>query len=99
MKKNEFINSATETIKEVIQTMEQRGSEYSDSWGTEGVWLLTKAVLQKYTDVTPTEEMCKAIGLAVFIDQKYSRFIGGYKRDTAIDMVSYIAALANKVTD
>ena len=44
------------------------------------------------------DETCKAIALATFIDQKYSRFAGGYKKDTAIDLVNYIAALADKVS-
>ena len=94
---NEFISSATNTIKEVAQTMQERGVQYSDSWGNESVWLLTKAIIKKYTDVDVDNETCKAIGLAVFIDQKYTRFMGGYKRDTAIDLVPYLAALAEKV--
>jgi hypothetical protein len=94
---NEFITSATTTIKEVAQTMQERGSQYADSWGKDSIWLLTKAIIKKYTDVDVDDETCKAIGLAVFIDQKYSRFIGGYKRDTAIDLVPYLAALAEKV--
>ena len=31
--------------------------------------------------------------LATFCDQKYSRFAGGYKKDTAIDLVPYLGAL------
>jgi len=97
--KNEFIDSATKTIKTVASTMQERGGQYCDSWGDQGVWLLTKAVIKKYTDVDVSEDALKAIGLAVFVDQKYSRFLGGWKKDTAIDMVPYLAALVDKIKD
>ena len=42
-----------------------------------------------------TKEQYKSIALACFIDQKYSRFAGGYKHDTAVDMISYIGALVD----
>jgi hypothetical protein len=94
---NEFISSATATIKEVASTMQERGSQYCDSWGKDGIWLLTKSLIKKYTDVEIDDEAAKAIGLAVFVDQKYSRFLGGYKKDTAVDIIPYLAALVNKV--
>ena len=96
---NEFISSATSTIKEVVSTMQERGSEYCNSWGKESTWLLTKAILKKYTNVEATEDVCKAVGLAVFVDQKYSRLLGGYKKDTALDLIPYIAALISKVDE
>jgi hypothetical protein len=94
---NEFIASATNTLKEVAKTMQERGDQYADTWGKDGVWHLTKAIVSQYTKVDIDDETCKAIALATFIDQKYSRFAGGYKKDTAIDLVNYIAALADKV--
>jgi hypothetical protein len=94
---NEFIRAATATLKQVAGTMQERGSQYSDSWGEDAIWLLTKALVKKYTDKDLTEEELACIGLAVFIDQKYSRFIGGYKHDTALDIVPYLAALVEKV--
>ena len=94
---NEFIASATNTLKEVAKTMQERGDQYADTWGKDGVWHLTKAIVKQYTGVDVNDETCKAIALATFIDQKYSRFAGGYKKDTAIDLVNYIAALADKV--
>jgi len=97
---NEFINSATSTIKEVAKTMQERGDQYADTWGKDGCWHLTRALIKKYTGAEDiTDETCKAIALATFIDQKYSRFAGGYKRDTAIDLVSYISALAHDVKE
>jgi len=95
---NEFIASATNTLKEVAKTMQERGDQYADTWGKDGVWHLTKAIIKQYTKVDVDDETCKAIALATFIDQKYSRFAGGYKKDTAIDLVNYIAALADKVS-
>jgi len=95
---NEFIASATNTLKEVAKTMQERGDQYADTWGKDGVWHLTRAIVKQYTKVDIDDETCKAIALATFIDQKYSRFAGGYKKDTAIDLVNYIAALADKVS-
>jgi hypothetical protein len=95
---NEFISAATNTLKEVAKTMQERGDQYADTWGKDGVWHLTKAIVKQYTKVDVDDETCKAIALATFIDQKYSRFAGGYKKDTAIDLVNYIAALADKVS-
>ena len=96
---NEFIRAATATLKQVAGTMQERGGQYSDSWGEDAIWLLTKALIKKYTDKDLSDEELACIGLAVFIDQKYSRFIGGYKHDTALDLVPYLAALVNKVKD
>ena len=79
--------------------MQERGDQYADTWGKDGVWHLTKAILKKYSNTDVDDEACKAIALATFIDQKYSRFAGGYKKDTAIDLVNYIAALADKVKE
>ena len=93
---NEFIRAATATLREVASTMQERGGQYSDSWGEDAIWLLTKALVKKYTDKDLTEEELACIGLAVFIDQKYSRFIDGYKQDTALDLVPYLAALVEK---
>ena len=94
---NQFIENASNTLKEAAKTMHERGSQYSDTWGKDGCWHLTKAIVKKYTDKDLTNEELKAIGLAVFIDQKYSRFAGGYKHDTAIDLIPYLAALADTV--
>jgi hypothetical protein len=96
---NEFISAATNTLKEVAGTMQERGAQYSDSWGKDAAWYLTKAIVKKHTNVEVDEDALTAIGLAVFIDQKYSRLIGGYKKDTVLDMVPYLAALANKVKE
>lgn len=96
---NEFIRAATATIKDVVQTMQERGDQYSDSWGEDASWNITKSIVKKYTDKELSEEELACIGLAVFIDQKYSRFLGGYKHDTALDLVPYLAALVEKVKD
>lgn len=96
---NEFIEHATTTIKEVVKTMQERGSQYADTWGKDGCWHLTRAIIKKYTDKDLDEQALKAIALASFCDQKYSRFAGGYKQDTAVDLIPYLGALANIVKD
>jgi hypothetical protein len=96
---NEFVLHATNAIKEVAKTMQERASEYSDTWGQDGCWHLTKAIVKKYTDKELDENCLKAIALAAFCDQKYSRFAGGYKKDTAIDLIPYIGALSDIVKE
>ncbi len=94
---NDFIEKASTSLKEAAKTMHERGSQYSDTWGKVGCWHLTRAIIKQITDKDVQEEAVKAIALACFIDQKYSRFAGGYKHDTAIDLIPYIGALIETV--
>lgn len=96
---NEFIERASTSLKEAAKTMHERGSQYSDTWGKDGCWHLTKAIVKKFTEKDIDEKAVKAIALAAFIDQKYSRFAGGYKHDTAIDLIPYLGALSEFVKD
>jgi hypothetical protein len=92
---NEFIDNATSILTEVVKIMDERGQQYADTWGKDGCWHLTRAILAKYSDTKFDETALKAIALASFCDQKYSRFAGGYKEDTVIDLIPYLGALAN----
>ncbi len=94
---NDFIEKASASLKEAAKTMHERGNQYADTWGKDGCWHLTKAIVKKYTDKDLPDEDIKAIALASFIDQKYSRFAGGYKHDTAIDMIPYMGALVETI--
>jgi len=94
---NDFIERASTSLKEAAKTMHERGTQYADTWGEDGCWHLTRAIVKQITDKEINEEAAKAIALAAFIDQKYSRFAGGYKHDTAIDLIPYIGALAETV--
>jgi hypothetical protein len=94
---NTFIERASTTLKEAAKTMHERGSQYADTWGEDGCWHLTKAIVKKYTNQDLTNEQLKAIALATFIDQKYSRFAGGYKHDTAVDLIPYLGALVETI--
>lgn len=96
---NEFITHATNTIKEVAKTMQERGAQYADTWGEDGCWHLTKAVIAKYTGKELEPQALKAIALASFCDQKYSRFAGGYKEDTAVDLIPYLSALVSVIKE
>ena len=96
---NEFIERASNTLKEAAKTMHERGSQYADTWGTDGCWHLTKSIIKKYTDKELHQNEVKAIALATFIDQKYSRFAGGYKHDTAVDLIPYIGALTDLIKE
>lgn len=97
METNSFITAATSTIKEVVSTIQERGNQYSDSWGKDAAWHLTKATIKKLVNTEITDKQAASIGLATFIDQKYSRFAGGYKRDTALDLIPYLAAFIEKI--
>jgi hypothetical protein len=92
---NEFVSHATNTIKEVAKLMQERGSQYADTWGADGCWHLTKAIVKHFTEKDLDQETLKAIALACFCDQKYSRFAGGYKEDTAVDLIPYLGALVD----
>jgi hypothetical protein len=94
---NVFIDRASAALKEAAKTMHERGSQYTDTWGESGCWHLTKAIVKKYTDKDLSIEQIKSIALASFIDQKYSRYAGGYKHDTTIDLIPYLGALAKTV--
>lgn len=96
---NEFIEKASAALKEAAKTMHERGSQYSDTWGKDGCWHLTRSLIKKFTDKELDEKSVKAIALASFIDQKYSRFAGGYKHDTAIDLIPYLGALTEFVKE
>lgn len=97
MTTNVFIERASATLKEAAKTMHERGSQYADTWGEDGCWHLTKSIVEKFTDKQLNTEQIKAIALASFIDQKYSRFAGGYKHDTTIDLIPYLGALAETI--
>lgn len=94
---NDFIKKATITLQDATSTMQERGEQYTDTWGKSGCWHLTKSVIKKFTDMNVDDEICKAVALAAFVDQKYSRFAGGYKHDTAVDLIPYIGALAEHI--
>ena len=44
---NEFIEKASASLKEAAKTMHERGGQYADTWGKDGCWHLTKAVVKK----------------------------------------------------
>lgn len=95
--RNKFIESAATSLKEAASLMNERGNQYSDTWGEDACWNLTKSVVRQLTDKELDSNQLKSIALAAFVDQKYSRFAGGYKHDTAIDLIPYIGALADSL--
>lgn len=78
--------------------MQERGSQYADTWGKDACWHITKAVAKQFLDKELTPEQCEMLALAVFVDQKYSRSAGSYRQDTIVDLISYLSALAD-ITD
>lgn len=94
-RQNEFISRAGASLKEAATTMHARGSQYADTWGNDGCFHLVKSIVKHFTGKEIDDSAAKAITLAGFIDQKYSRFAGGYLRDTNIDLIPYLGALAN----
>ena len=46
---NDFIEKASASLKEAAKTMHERGNQYADTWGKDGCWHLTKAIIKKYS--------------------------------------------------
>jgi hypothetical protein len=92
MNKPTFETFAAATIERATGTYTQRGQEYKDSWAAPATNMLD-AVCSKL-GVNIPEESKRAIMLAVLVDVKYNRLVGGYKDDTVIDMINYELVLA-----
>ncbi len=93
-----FEGLVEETITRATGTCNQRGAEYGDSWKNPS-FSMFEAVWKKVTGspLTLTLDQKKAVALAVLVDIKYNRMVGGYKEDSIDDGINYAAALASQV--
>lgn len=83
------------TLDRLQATFTQRGTEYGDTWGN-CQFITMKAVAKKLGyDIKP--EHYRAICTAGFVDMKYQRSEGGYKDDSLIDGMAYMAFLSEEM--
>lgn len=90
-----FNRSAEETITKAMQISNCRAGQYRDSWALENLktpWL-DELLNSHPSGVGPSHlEWKRLVIMASMLDIKLSRLGGGYKEDTAIDTINYLAA-------
>ena len=92
------------TLEECTSISNQRGGEYADSWALENqstlffdhVFRLLSQLASPLISSNPEleKEEKRLLILASLVDVKLSRLLGGYKRDTYVDLINYVSALA-----
>ena len=96
--KHAFNKAAKAAMNAANTTGNQRAGEYKDSWATENLSTpfldATLRAIFRGEDINliaPEEK--RLLVIASMVDVKLSRLPGGYKADTYIDLLNYIAAL------
>ncbi len=98
--KQAFNLAADATFAEAQAIHGQRGTEYSDSWALGNVHApVLKMSLREIFGFDPTPEELRVIMAASLVDVKDSRYLGGWKKDTALDGLNYRAAHAAWLTE
>lgn len=103
--KHTFNKAADNTIARANSISSQRAGEYNDSWSLEQLntpWLDNLMRDFPSTPVMHEREYKRLIVMASMIDIKISRLGGGWKDDTPLDLINYIAAytdLRNKFNE
>lgn len=92
-----FEANAMATLDRVQKTFTQRGAEYGDTW--RNCKFITFKSVAKDLGVEVPDEFCRALVTAGFIDMKYQRPEGGYKDDSIIDGIAYMAYLAQEMLE
>lgn len=93
-----FNAAAEATIGRALAICTQRGEEYQDSWDLNNLkapfltHTLSNVKLLDGSIVQPAT--IRLIMLAALADVKLSRLVGGWKDDTAVDLINYVAAYA-----
>lgn len=92
-----FAEKAAASLIRAAAVFEERGQQYSDTW-KDCQWLALRATLARiWPDLIPNEDQCRVLAAAVFVDMKYARLAGGYKDDTVIDGINYMALWAEEM--
>lgn len=99
-----FERFADTTLDKVRATYAQRGQEYADSWDLSQYaspftdLALTEINKHEYLgDLSP--EAKRLIANSSMLDVKLSRLGGGYKEDTLIDMIAYLAFFTQALSE
>ena len=93
--KQAFNLAADKTFSEAQAIHSQRGVEYSDSWHLDNVHApVLRMSLREIFGFDASPEELRIIMAASLADVKDSRYVGGWKKDTAHDGLNYRAAHA-----
>lgn len=84
-----FDSNADATLTRVKAVFTQRGNEYADTWRN-AQWLAMLAAAKELGLVLTTDQ-CRVLAAAALVDVKYARLEGGFKDDTGVDMIAYLA--------
>jgi len=90
-----FEQRANATLNKVTATFGQRGNEYGDTWRN-CQFTVMKAIVREFRLDVPNWAL-RALATAAFVDMKYQRNEGGYKEDSLIDGIAYLAFLADEM--
>jgi len=94
-----FEELAGKTLEGCASTFNERGQQYGDTFA-ENKLLAVKAV-KEVREQDPVNSGAnhwdQAESLATLIDIKYHRLLGGYKKDTLVDLINYAAALVELI--
>lgn len=93
-----FTEKASASLVRAAGVFEERGEQYSDTW-KDCQWLALRATLKQIFTHTIEPEQMRQLAAAVFVDMKYARLAGGYKDDTVIDGINYMALWAEVMRD
>lgn len=91
-----FNRAAERTIADAMAISNQRAGEYHDSWSLQNLKTPFIDNLLRDYPVCPINqderEYKRLVVMASMVDIKVSRMGGGWKKDTSIDMINYVAA-------
>jgi hypothetical protein len=98
-----FERLAGEILAEATSTFTQRGQEYRDSWDYSNLATPFLDFVYQYiaTRQLPaaSQQSKRLVAAASLCDVKLSRVVGGYKKDTFVDLINYIAFLTGAIEE
>lgn len=103
--KHTFNRAAETTLARADKISNQRAGEYHDSWGLENLQTPYLDNLLRDFPAAPKQyarEYKRLVVMSSMIDIKISRMGGGWKDDTCLDLINYVAAycqLRNEFND
>ncbi len=90
-----FTRAALETLDECRAIVDQRGTEYLDSWSLANLSSPFLDNMLKTFGVELSKEQKRLVIMAALCDVKLSRLVGPFKKDTVVDLVNYSSALSS----
>jgi hypothetical protein len=93
MAKQSFDHACETTLNKCRAIAEQRGGEYRDSWALENQHFPFSDMVRGVIRDPDHPEDKRIASAAMMCDVKLSRLAGGYKADTLMDLINYLASL------